>query len=227
MGLGFPQHTSNPLATRAGFSRQAEAKAEAESGKGRDMKAVILDGSRQGDASSEKILKILHDALEAGGWAAERLSLARMDIADCLGCFGCWLRTPGECLLKDDGQKVAAAVIGSDLSIFFTPVTFGGYSAELKKGLDRLICLILPLFMKVSGEVHHQPRYEKYPRLMGVGVQRSPDREGGEIFSALLRRNAINLHAPGFTVNLMAAGQDETSIRESLDASLMELGGTK
>jgi multimeric flavodoxin WrbA len=188
------------------------------------MKAAILNGSKPGDAPSERILRILLDALKEGGWEPEPFPLARMNIAYCRGCFGCWLLKPGICLLKDDGQELATAVIGSDLTVFFTPVTFGGYSPELKKGLDRLIGLISPFFMKVSDEVHHQPRYERYPCLMGVGVQERQDEESRKIFSSLVERNAINFHAPGYGVKLFAAGQDEISIQEDLKTTLAELG---
>lgn len=49
--------------------------------------------------------------------------------------------------------------------------------------------------MKIEGEVHHKPRYERYPRLMGVGVLPQPDEESERIFTTLVSRNAINLHA--------------------------------
>jgi len=50
-----------------------------------------------------------------------------------MGCFGCWNKTPGTCVMKDDSAKIAKAVVNSDLLIFLTPITFGGYSSELKK----------------------------------------------------------------------------------------------
>jgi len=188
------------------------------------MKAVILDGSKPGDASSKRILGTLLDTLEANGWGPIPYPLASRDIGPCRGCFGCWLQKPGLCLLEDDGQELAAAVIGSDLTVFFTPVTFGGYSSELKKGLDRLIGLILPFFVKISGEIHHQARYEKYPFLLGVGVLAAQGQRCGEIFSTLVKRNAINFHAPGYAVTLVGEDQEERSINEDIKDALAELG---
>lgn len=188
------------------------------------MKATILNGSKPGDAASERVLGALLDTLETGEWKAAQFPLARMNIADCRGCFGCWLQKPGRCLLEDDAQELAAAVIGSDLTVFFTPVTFGGYSSELKKGLDRLIGLITPFFMQVSGETHHRPRYARYPALLGVGVLRAQNPESREIFSSLVERNAINMHAPGHAANLYPADQDATSIRADLATTLENLG---
>ena len=190
------------------------------------MKAAILNGAKPGDSGAERILGVLSHALETGGWTSAQFPLARMNIADCRGCFGCWVQKPGLCLLEDDAQQLAAAVIGSDLTVFFTPVTFGGYSSELKKGLDRLIGLISPYFMKIDGEVHHRPRYARYPLLMGVGVQCAQGLESREIFSSLVARNALNFHAPGYAVKLFAADQDERSIQTDIVTTLAEWGGT-
>jgi len=137
------------------------------------------------------------------------------------------VQKPGVCVFEDDGQKLAPAVIASDLTVFFAPVTFGGYSADLKKGLDRLIGLISPFFMTIAGEIHHRPRYDKYPALMGVGVQEKPDRDSGEIFSTLVQRNALNFHSPGHAALLIPVGQDEKSICEKFAAVLNDLEGKK
>ena len=107
-----------------------------------------------------------------------------MEIRPCIGCFGCWVQTPGECLIDDAARQIAPAIIGSDLVIYLTPVTFGGYSSELKKALDRCICLILPFFTKIDGEMHHKPRYDRYPGCSGWACCPRPTRRA----SAFSRR---------------------------------------
>jgi len=189
------------------------------------MKTIILNGSKPGDEFSEKVLGILCAALQAQQREFIRFDLAGMKIAPCRGCFGCWVQKPGVCVLEDDAQKLAQEVIRSDLAVFFTPVTFGGYSADLKKGLDRLIGLISPFFMTISGETHHQKRYDRYPALLGVGLQKVPDRESGDIFSNLVERNAINFHSPGYAAQAISLGQDEKTIGDGLAAALNSLGG--
>ena len=73
-------------------------------------------------------------------------------------------------MLQDGGHVVTRAFIQSDLAIFLTPVTFGGYSSQLKKAVDHLIPNILPFFRTVKGETRHHKRYAHYPNLLVLGV---------------------------------------------------------
>jgi hypothetical protein len=160
------------------------------------MKALILDGSVDHDPLVTQARNALVDHLGRRDWQVAVLPLRELEIRHCLGCFGCWIKTPGECIIDDAGRDVARAMIQSDLVVYLAPVTFGGYSSELKKALDRSICLVSPFFTKIQGEVHHRPRYERYPRLLGLGVLAEPDAESQRLFSQLVARNALNLHAP-------------------------------
>ena len=113
----------------------------------------------------------------------------------------------------------------SDLSVLFTPVIFGGYSAELKKALDRaLLCLVAPFFMKINGEVHHKPRYVRYPRLMGVGVLPHADKESEEIFKKVVERNALNLHVPAHIAGVILSDQGEEKSRKHIKTLLTAIG---
>ena len=85
-------------------------------------------------------------------------------MGSCIGCFACWLKTPGICVETDEGRAIAEAVVHSDTVIIVAPVTFGGYSSEIKKAQDRWIPLILPDFGVYHREIHHKPRYDRYPR---------------------------------------------------------------
>ena len=120
------------------------------------VNAVILNGSGNNDTVLEKVQQTIIDKLTDKNWEVKPLLLHKVDINPCAGCFGCWVRTPGICIINDEGRDIAGTIIQSDLVIYLTPVTFGGYSSHLKKVLDRSIALILPFFKKIDGEVHHQ-----------------------------------------------------------------------
>jgi multimeric flavodoxin WrbA len=136
----------------------------------REQNAVILDGASSGDEEFSPILSVLSQVLRADGARVETFALCEMKLAHCLGCFGCWVKTPGVCVEADAGRQIAKAVIQSGVAVFFTPVTFGGYSPELKKMVDRLVQIASPYFQMDHGEVHHPPRYAHRPRLIMVGV---------------------------------------------------------
>lgn len=177
------------------------------------MKAVILDGSRAGDdglvAARQALAAELHDV----GWHVRPFVLRELDIHHCLGCFGCWVQTPGECIIDDVAQEIAQEAITGQLLVYLTPVTFGGYSSELKKAVDRLICLISPFFALVEGEVHHKKRYERYPSLVGLGTVEDGGEQSGQIFGKLVRRNALNLHAPAHAAGVIRRGQEGEELR--------------
>ncbi len=160
------------------------------------MKATILNGALPGDDFIDAAGAALHDALLAAGWEVTTWTLRDEKIAYCLGCFECWTKTPGLCRIDDEGRDVAANQISGDLTIYLTSVTFGGYSSALKKAVDRSICLISPYFTRIDGEVHHKPRYDRYPALAAIGVLPAPQPAQEHIFHTLVGRNAINLHAP-------------------------------
>jgi multimeric flavodoxin WrbA len=126
---------------------------------------------------------------------------------------GSRVRTPGECLIDDVAREIAQEVITSHLLIYLTPVTFGGYSSELKKAVDRMICLVSPFFGLIDGEIHHKKRYDRYPSLLGLGFVENGGEESGEIFARLVGRNALNFHAPAHAAGVFRRCQEAEEVR--------------
>ena len=188
------------------------------------MKALVLDGSREGEQDLEPVRKVMTEELRALEWDVEVLQLRDIEIKPCTGCFGCWIRTPGICVIKDNAREVTRKMIQADLLVILTPVTFGGYSSEIKKALDRSLGLMLPYFTKINGHTHHRPRYKRYPRWLVVGSTPSPDPELEAIFRDLVARNVINGHAPSHSVEVVTEGQDIEAIRKLARTSLKRTG---
>ena len=189
-----------------------------------NMKALIFNGSKEGDDSLRTSLEAIETQLKEMGWQVDSLHLHEMDIALCLGCFGCWVKTPGICVINDSGRAIPKKIVQSDLMIFLTPITFGGYSPELKKALDRAIPMLLPFFKRVHGETHHVMRYEKYPKLVAIGALPKPDQESEALFKQLLTRNAINYSSPKKAAGILYANQSENEIRSIIEKLLNKVG---
>ena len=135
--------------------------------------------------------------LEDSGAKLRRFDLHKIDLSYCLGCFECWVRTPGQCRVCDAISTISPYYVHAQLVVYVTRVTFGGYSAPLKKAVDRLIPILSPFFKKIEGETHHHPRYDHYPSLFALGITDDPGPSPAHaIFHALLKRNALNQHAP-------------------------------
>ncbi|MCK4348083.1 MAG: flavodoxin family protein [Thermoplasmatales archaeon] len=191
------------------------------------MKALILDGSTEENFTLKIVHDVIIDEFKNMGWKVNSRVLRDLKIGSCYGCFKCWVQTPGICIIDDVERDIAKEAIQSDLLIFLTPVTFGGYSSELKKAVDRLIPLIMPFFIKIDGEVHHKSRYERYPSLMGIGVLPNEDKESEQLFKTLVNRNAINFHSPTHTAGVIISNQDKELIREEIKTLLSEVGVKK
>ena len=181
---------------------------------------TILDGSGAGDQDLSSVLDVLSRVFKASAAEVVTFPLREMRLAHCLGCFGCWVKTPGLCVEADAGRDIARAIVRSDVTVLFTPVTFGGYSPELKKMVDRFIQLVSPFFQMDHGEVHHPPRYSQLPRLVIAGVQRTPNSMEAHVFKTLAGRNAINFHPPSYAAEVVSASDNMDALRRSFQALL-------
>ncbi|MFC1945900.1 NAD(P)H-dependent oxidoreductase [Chloroflexota bacterium] len=179
-------------------------------------KAIILDGSKAYDNTSERIRTVLLTELQNNGWDVEYIVLRKKIIGNCAGDYFCWIRTPGICQMDDDNRKIARGMVTSDLMVYLTPVTFGGYSSMLKRMVDHQIQNISPFFTKVEGETHHKKRYKKYPAFLAVGWMDTPDERAEELFRYLAQRNGINFYAENTVSGVILSGQSDGEIQSSV-----------
>ena len=183
--------------------------------------AVVLNGALAGDETLAPVENVLAELLEETGAGVRDFQLRDIPLAHCQGCFECWFKTPGLCKTDGDaGREITGAMIGSDVLVLLTPVTFGGYSSEIKKAMDRSICMVSPFFRRVDGEVHHKLRYRRYPALAAVGVLHEPDEEQERIFRTLVERNALNFDSPVTAACVLPAGAPSAEVRDRLAAGL-------
>jgi multimeric flavodoxin WrbA len=113
---------------------------------------------------------IIHDLNEkewekvASNYEGWKVISDKGDISPCAGCFGCWLKTPGQCVIKDGYDKMGQLIHNADEIVVISKYTYGGFSSFVKNVMDRSIGYILPFFRLVKGEMHHKPRFhEKKP----------------------------------------------------------------
>ena len=184
-------------------------------------RAVILNGSAARGDRADQTAGAVAQMFGGRDWEVIEYRMADLSIAPCLGCFGCWIRTPGICVIADDAREIARTMVQSDVAVYVTPIVFGGYSAYLKSALDRMIPIILPHFTKVRGEVHHVKRYRRYPNVLGIGLLDHPDLDQEEIFTNLVHRSSLNMRAPMTVVRVLDRPAEDVS--PTLEAAVVEV----
>lgn len=139
------------------------------------------------------------------------------NIKGCLGCFNCWTRTPGKCIIKDSYTEMPKYILENDIFIIITEIKYGCYTSYVKNVIDRSIGILLPFFQTVNGEFHHLPRYNNKSIkfiVIGYGKDVTPDEE--QTFKDLIRGNSINMCFPNYKAYVIKEISDAKSILNSL-----------
>ena len=82
------------------------------------------------------------------------------DIRHCIGCFGCWVRTPGKCVIHDGYEGTGIDMGRCSEMILISRCCYGSVSPFVKTVQDRAISYIHPDFVIRKGEMHHRRRYK-------------------------------------------------------------------
>jgi len=161
----------------------------------------LLQKKKQISANNEKTRLILHD-LDAE--TAESLFQnvpntqvfsARKKMAKCCGCFGCWLKSPGICIMHDGTESLGKLIACCDEFIIISKSLYGGFGKEIKNALDRSISFLLPFFEVRNREQHHQIRYSKSGKLKAYIYNSDEVSETDKAtLTEITRANCINMN---------------------------------
>ncbi|MCR5251800.1 MAG: hypothetical protein K6E50_14470 [Lachnospiraceae bacterium] len=141
-------------------------------------------------------------------------------IKPCVGCFGCWVKNPGECVIKDGYERVAALMHRAEEITVISRYAYGGFSSFIKNVFDRSIGLVLPFFEIHEGEMHHKRRYEEDLPIRfifrGTGLT-DEDKERA--------RQYVNAVCRNFRGNILSIEFEECSEPGRQDAGALPAGG--
>lgn len=130
----------------------------------------------------------------------------------CIGCFGCWLKTPGKCIIKDGFGDMGQRLSQVEEFILISKATFGSYSSAVKNVLDRSISYVLPFFEIRNGEMHHGERYQNALTISALFYGHMTENEK-RTAQNLVKANAVNLNAALGKVHFVEGMED---VREVL-----------
>ena len=94
----------------------------------------------------------------------EEMSLYNKNMHPCLGCFSCWNKTPGKCVLNDDMKEILPKLLSADIIIWSFPLYYYNVPGPLKTFMDRQLPLSLPFMAKDTTCGGHPSRYENKPQ---------------------------------------------------------------
>ena len=156
------------------------------------MKIAILNGNPE-FSSFDTYLDQLKSTLEADGHAVTQLDMRDLPLRYCIGCWGCWVKTPGQCISQDASIEIDRAVINSDFTLWAAPLKMGFPTTLLKMALDKHLPLIHPYMEVAHNEAHHLKRYKHYPRV-GALVEKETDTDEKDIriLTNIIARTALN-----------------------------------
>lgn len=108
------------------------------------MKVLVLNGSPKcGRSNTLNITKAFVSGFP-DDTQVEYIDVYKLDIRPCVGCFSCWSKTPGKCVIKDDMQALYNKIENADIVIESFPLYFFGMPSQLKCMTDRCLPFMLP-----------------------------------------------------------------------------------
>lgn len=158
---------------------------------------LALNGSpRVGASCTWKIMKPLLAGMGEAGATVQSIHVRDLGLEPCIGCYSCWVQTPGRCIHADGMERALAAWARADLVVFGTPVYHGCMTGTMKSFLDRLLPRYEPWLIPsphLSGATGHPARSPEPTRMVLVSPCGFP---GFHNFDALVHtfRHIARMH---------------------------------
>lgn len=161
------------------------------------MKITVFNSSPRADKSNTNVMvEAFLKGAKGAGADTENVFLARQKIRPCLGCFSCWVKTPGRCVIQDDMAELLQKIEGTDIVVFATPLYVDNVSGIMKNFMDRFMPLADPYFEKdENGQYRHVKKSEKVPKLAVISNCGFPEQDHFQVLRLLFQRIARNLHS--------------------------------
>jgi len=161
------------------------------------MKVLAFNASpRKEKGVSEIIMNLFLEGAAEGGAETERYYIVDLDIKGCIGCFKCWVETPGRCIYRDDMDWIIPKFMDADVIYLGTPIYNYNITHYLQRMMERMLPTALPYMEEREGSTRHPERHErKAQKIVLAAVAGFPDTENFNQARALFP-NAIYIFLP-------------------------------
>ena len=145
----------------------------------------------------------------------EWIDLSNKNIANCVGCFGCWTKTPGKCVIRDDAVNIYPVIAASDKLLYISKIKYGSYDTIMKTMLERAIPIQQAFIRLLHGETHHVQRdvVSKQAVIIGYG---DISEEEKDVFRQMVGRNANNMNFESYRIIFTTEEELEETVRNEV-----------
>lgn len=143
-------------------------------------------------------------------------NLSELKIANCTGCFGCWTKTPGKCVIRDDATRVYPCIARSNAILYVSRLKYGGYDTVMKTMLERAIPIQQAFIRIHQGETHHVQR-NVIPKKAVIIAYGDIDDEEQDIFRELTARNARNMNFENYEIIFTSESMTDIMVTKILE----------
>ncbi len=143
------------------------------------------------------------------------INLSELKITSCIGCFGCWTKTPGCCVIRDDAVRVYPLIAASRQIMYVSQIRYGCYDTVMKTMLERAIPIQQAFIRLFQGETHHLQRNVAPKKAVIIGYGNISFEEQ-ELFRRLVARNAKNMNFIDFNIIFAAENKVEEIVKQEM-----------
>ena len=122
------------------------------------MRVLVLNGSPKKKSDTFRLTEAFLKGLnKEQNHEVEVINVIDKNIAPCQGCFGCWQKQDGHCVIPDDQNAILDLYVKADVIIWSFPLYCYAMPSHLKALLDRTIPLVkMKMVEEKDGTVHHE-----------------------------------------------------------------------
>lgn len=103
------------------------------------MKILLIESIPRKTGYTSKLSGHFKDGLISSGSDFKTIDLFEYNIKPCKGCYMCWSKTPGKCVIRDDMDILMNHFLESDIVFLITPMYHYTMNCEMLKFLERTL----------------------------------------------------------------------------------------
>lgn len=140
------------------------------------MKVLALNSSARtgGESRTELLLNHLAKGMRQAGATISVVHLRQKNIKNCIGCYTCMTKTPGQCIHRDDmSRELFPMWLESDMVVYASPLFHYSVNATMKAFIERTFPAMQP-FLEQHGDIVYHPLRCRYPAVVLLSVAGFP-----------------------------------------------------